>query len=288
MNLLLLDPDDLRDGRARLRGRSAAHLRTVLRVGPGDTVRLGVLRGPRGTGRVVALEAGGSDAPVTLEVTLDQPPSPRPRVDLLLAVPRPKVLRRVLRALGSIGIGRLDLVNTWRVEKSYLQSPALAPEALARELRLGAEQGATTWIPDVAVHPLLMPFLDDAWPTAASAPRGADNTPRGADSAPREHTTTPLLRLTAHPRALLPLAQAVREVFSPRPGDPPTDEPAPSPRVVVAVGPEGGFIEREVETLSARGFVPVHLGAPVLSVQSVLPWLLGQLDLLLEPGRAGA
>src|SRR5215475_5336677 len=99
MNLLLLLPDEVApDGTARLTGARLRHLREVLGVGPGSTVRAGVLGGSVGTAEVLTL----TDAEAVLRTMLDHPPPPRPGVDLLLAVPRPKALRRILAAAASL------------------------------------------------------------------------------------------------------------------------------------------------------------------------------------------
>jgi RsmE family RNA methyltransferase len=49
---------------------------------------------------------------------------------------------------------------------------------------------------------------------------------------------------------------------------------------VLAIGPEGGWIERELETFVARGFKPVSLGTPILRVEAAVASSLGQLLLL--------
>ncbi len=49
---------------------------------------------------------------------------------------------------------------------------------------------------------------------------------------------------------------------------------------MIAIGPEGGWIERELETFVARGFAPVSLGTPILRVEAAVASALGQLLLL--------
>ena len=240
MNLILLDPEEICDGQAMLTERRAEHIRRVIRPAPGQTLRVGVVRGARGTARVVAC----ADEGVRLAVTLQGAPVARPPTDLVLAVPRPKVLRRVLRVVGAMGVGRLELVNAWRVEKSFFQSAALSPEALEAELRRGAEQGASPWVPEHAVHPRLMPYLDEALPRRAPAET----------------------RVLAHPGAADGLEAVV-----------PPGETAP---LCLAVGPEGGWIPREVDTFVARGFRPARLGDAVLDVAAAVAALLGQVGLL--------
>lgn len=236
MNLLLVEPAELRgDGTCTLDGRRALHLRTVLRAEPGSIIRAGVVGGDIGTAELLADDG----VAITVRVTLAGPPPPPLDVELVLALPRPKVITRTIEIAASFGVRRIDLTNAWRVDKSYLTSPRLAPGALAAAARFGAEQGATTRVPAIFVHDRLMALLDERFP----APAG--------------------VRLVAHPGAP-PIEQVVR-----------TRAPA-----TLAIGPEGGWIERELETLVARGFAPVSFGAPILRVEAAVAAAFAQLMLL--------
>lgn len=235
MNLLLFDPAELTGDTLTLADRRAHHLRTVLGVRIGDSVRAGEVGGRTGSAQILADEGSA----YTLRVTLDGPPSQPLEVDLVLAVPRPKVITRTLEIAASFAVRSIDLTNAWKVDKAYLRSPRLDPQALALAARFGAEQGATTHIPQITVHDRLMALLDAKFP----APGG--------------------LRLIAHPGAP-PLERAITR-----------SEPT-----TLAIGPEGGWIDREVETFVARGFTPVSLGAPILRVEAAVASALGQLLLL--------
>jgi 16S rRNA (uracil1498-N3)-methyltransferase len=236
VNLVIVEPRELRaDGTCALDDRRAHHLREVLRTTVGSEVRVGVLGGGIGRARVISDDG----ETILINVNIDSPPPPALDVELVLAVPRPKVLARVVEACAAFGVRRIDLTNAWRVDKSYLRSPKLAPAALAHAARLGAEQGATTRVPELAVHARLMALLD----TRFTVPGG--------------------LRLIAHPGA--PPLESVVTARGP---------------VVLAIGPEGGWIERELETFVARGFAPVALGAPILRVETAVAAALGQLMLL--------
>jgi RsmE family RNA methyltransferase len=119
MNLILLFQDDFIDaaGRVRLTGRRLRHVREVLRVSANDELCVGLLNGNIGMGRVTALD----DAVLEMDVRLEQaPPLPLP-VTLILALPRPKVLRRVLRSAATLGVKRIMLLNCFR-EKSFWQN----------------------------------------------------------------------------------------------------------------------------------------------------------------------
>lgn len=244
MNLLLLSPDELDGSCARLNDRRAVHLRSVLKVEVGDTVRAGLVGGAVGDATVVAV----SDEMVELTFSPGLEQVLRPAVELVLAVPRPKVISRALQHAASFGVGRIDLINAWRVDKSYLDSPRLQPDAVRSDLLLGCEQGRHTWVPEVRVHRRFMGFceqLDDA---------------------------TSDFRAVAHPSEGLFLSE-FRERLQSR-------------RVVIAIGPEGGWIERELETLEdTHGFVRVALSSAVLRSEVAVVACLAQLELVraLEP-----
>ncbi|HEX9020455.1 MAG TPA: 16S rRNA (uracil(1498)-N(3))-methyltransferase [Nitrospirota bacterium] len=235
MNLLLLHKEDFVDGedRVRLRGRRLRHVREVHRAGVGDELCVGLLGGNIGTGRVIRLD----EENLELEVRLGRTPPPMLPVTLILALPRPKVLRRVLRSASAMGVKRIILLNSFRVEKSFWQSPLLGREAVREQLMLGLEQARDTILPEVLLKPLFKPFVEDDLPNLING----------------------TLPLVAHPQASDDCPRAV------------------SRAVTLAVGPEGGFITYEIEKLLSCGFTPVHLGERILSVETAVPALLARL-----------
>ena len=232
MNLLLLRPEELApDGTARLTGRRLMHAREVLRASAGDVHRVGVLGGRRGIAEVQTL----SESELVLRAKVDDPPPPRPGVDLLLAMPRPKALRRVLPAAASLGVDRIVLVNAARVEKSYFDSKVLA--SVEELSMLGLEQARDTILPQVLVRERFRPYVEGE-----------------LDPMFEGH-----VRLPAHPAA---------------------KERAPQPdgRVVIAIGPEGGWVPFEIDLLQAHGFTPFTLGPRTLRVEVAVPYALGAIS----------
>ena len=235
MNLLLLEPVEASgDGPIILDGRRARHLIEVLGVAPGATVRAGVIGGSVGVATVVDT----TSATVTIRFAATTAPPPGLPVTLVVAVPRPKVVSRVVQIATAFGVDAIHLTRSWRVDKAYLTSPRLHPAALALDARLGAEQGGTTRLPPIEIHLRFMPMLD-------ALPAGR--------------------RLVAHPGGL-----PVETVIA-------AGDPTP---IVAAIGPEGGWIEREVATFIERGFAAVSIASAVLRVEAAVAALLGQLALL--------
>lgn len=236
MNLLLLRPDELAtDSTVTLRDRRLVHAREVLRVTPGDQLRVGVRGGRLGNGVVVERTA----AALTLRVTLTDDPPARPGIDLLLAIPRPKALKRVIPAVASLGVDRVVLLNAARVEKSYFDAKVLTKETLDALIDLGLEQAKDTVPPVIEVRERFKPFIEDELETWA---------PPGA------------LRLVPHPLAAEP-ARAM-----------PTEK-----RLVIAIGPDGGWVPYEIDLLARHGFEPISLGDRVLRGEVAVPAVIAAL-----------
>ncbi len=235
MNLLLLeDADFVSAGRARLSGRRLKHLNEVHRAQAGDSLRVGLLGGQMGQGRLLTLD----DEHAELEVELNQTPPSKLPLTLVLALPRPKMLKRVLQTVAAMGVPRLVLVNSYRVEKSFWQTPFLEPEAIREQLILGLEQARDTVLPELVIEKRFKPFVEDRLPVLAAGTLG----------------------LVGHPGEFPPCPRAV------------------TGPVTLAIGPEGGWIPYEVELLKqAAGLQPVQLGERILRVETAVPVLLARL-----------
>jgi 16S rRNA (uracil1498-N3)-methyltransferase len=241
MNLVLLFSEDLLEpSRAVLRGRRAEHVREVHRAAAGDELVVGVEGGKIGTGRLLRV---GDE--IEMEVLLDRDPPPSLDLTLALALPRPKVLNRVIAAVTSLGVKRIFLVNAWRVEKSYWKSPRMSEENLRMQAIMGLEQARDTILPRIETRRLFRPFVEGELPALVSG------------------TTA----LVAHPYAT---EEAPRAVSGP---------------LTLAIGPEGGFIQKEIDSLTAVGFRAVTIGPRILRVETAIAALIGRLEC---GGHAGA
>lgn len=238
MNVLLIEPESLHaNGSVRLEGAQARHVVEVLNARCGDTIRVGLLDGPRGTGAITTL---AKDA-VELSCVFEDAVPPRPRVDLLLALPRPKVMRRLWAQLAALGVGRIFLTNAWKVEKMYFDSHTLRPEVFRPLLIEGLQQAGDTRLPEVRIFKQFKVLIEDELPVLF---------PGG-------------LRLLARPAAVKTVHAAASDT---RPD-----------RVLLAVGPEGGWIPYEEELLERHGFQAVSMGSRTLRTDTACISLLALL-----------
>lgn len=234
MNLLLLEQADfIAADRVVLADRRFTHMQEIHRVAVGDTLRVGQINGLMGQASVVRLEGHEAE----LQVSFDQQPPAKLPLTLILAVPRPKMLRRLFQTIATLGVPRLILLNSYKVEKSFWQTPFLTPEAIRENLILGLEQARDTVLPEIIIEKRFKPFVEDRLPAIA------------ADT----------LGLVGHP------------------GDYPACPRAVQQPVTLAIGPEGGWIPYEVDLLAKAGLQPVQLGARILRVETAVTALLSRI-----------
>ena len=260
MNLILLLEEDWieSDHRVRLLGRRRQHVLNVHRAGLGDELRVGRLGGAVGYGRIVHID----ESALEMEVRLEADPPPPLAVSLVLALPRPPVLRRVLISVTSMGVKRIILLNAGGVEKSFWQSRALAEESIFEQCLLGLEQARDTQMPQVLLRKRFMPFVEDELKSLIAGGQGFVAEPAA--------TSTPAPAST--PTSTSP----------PTPASTPTGLPAPSfpgqkvGPALLAVGPESGWNSHELGCLESAGLERISLGVRPLRVETVLPALLSR------------
>lgn len=234
MNLVLLfEADFVSANRVRLSGRRHDHVRSVIGAGPGDTVACGKFNGQMGSGIIEEMD----DRSLVMRVSLDRPPPPPVPMTLVLALPRPKMLRRIIQNVTALGVKQVYLVNSWRVEKSFWQSPFLEEDRLTGYARLGLEQAKDTILPDIHKKRFFSRFVKNELPEISRGTRC----------------------ITAHPRTGQACPAAVNQP------------------VTLAVGPEGGWIDLEVTTLEDIGFVPCSMGPRILTVETAVVSLISRL-----------
>ena len=236
MNRLLYGADELNTrGLLELDGRRSAHVLETLKLEIGDTLRCGEINRHTGTATLVEVQPQGRLI-FSLERS-NESALPLLDADLVLALPRPKMARRVLEMAASLGYKSIHLINSRRVEKSYWQSHYLEAAELRAIMIKGVEQAAGVFLPEIQIHRSFRPFVEDTLPDLVKNRRA----------------------LLAHPTATAVCPIGLQE---------------PS---LLIVGPEGGFIDFEVDLMCRAGAEAVTLGPRILRVETALPFLSGRL-----------
>lgn len=241
MNSLIILPHEcVAPSRFILRDERARYALETHELVVGVRCKIGVLGGARGEAQVVSV----APTEVVLEGETPFAALARAPIRLIVAVPRPQTVKKVVQAAGMLGVLSLDFVRSELGEKSYLQSHALEPVQLEAEGCKALEQVWDTHLPLVRVHRTFEYFMRQWVPQLCA---------------------TEQARLIAQPGAA-PLCVSDREQLA--------------GGAVLAIGPERGWSEGEVRRFEEAGFRPVGLGERVVRVEVALLLLLGQLQLL--------
>lgn len=179
-----------------------------------------------------------TDSKAVLDVELTAlPPEPVP-VTLVCALPRPQTFHKVLHGAITMGVKNLWFIHSRKVEKSYWQTSVLQDEAVDKEIRLALEQCGDTIYPHIEYRQRFKPFVEDELPGIIASHDAA---------------------IFGHPRSTM------------------HPEDFTGKKVVLLVGPEGGFSDYEVEKLTLAGASGVTLGARVLRTEFAVAALLAKL-----------
>jgi RsmE family RNA methyltransferase len=147
-------------------------------------------------------------------------------------------MRRLWAQLAALGVGQIILTNAERVERNYFDTHVLAPECYRPLLLEGLQQARDTWLPNVSVHRQFKVLVEDE----LDALFGSG------------------LRLVADPVAANRAGVLVRE--------------RPEERILLAIGPEGGWNVFELKLLAAHGFQTVGMGPRTLRTDTACIALL--------------
>lgn len=228
MNIILFeDSDIISKNRISLDGRKFEHIRTVLKLKVGDICKIGLVDGKVGRGRVVQID----DISVVMDYTLDKEPPRKIPITLIVCYPRSKTLKKVLQYAASLGVREIMILNSYRVDKSYWNNPILNDANIRHELLLGLEQSGDTVLPKYRIVRLFKPFVEDELSQIIIGKRA----------------------VVAHPENH---NDQIVDVIKPS-----------SVETVLFIGPEGGLIDYEVESLVKIGFTKLSLGERIQRVE---------------------
>ena len=247
MNRILLEPNEIgAEDRAVLGGVRAEHVRSVLHGTVGQPLKTGVVGGKVGVSVIEAV----TPTEIVVRCVHDQAPLP-PWCDLVLAPPRPRVMKRLLPQLATLGVRRLFLVGAEKVEKAFWGAQLLKPEIYRPLLIEGLMQGAvSTKLPEIHQEKRFLKWLSEG------------------DFA--KHFEYQQFRIVAHPPlpGTVPISSNVANVHCCQ------SQSGTVP--VFAIGPEGGWTEKEVALLEAQGFVRHSLGPRILKTETATIALLSR------------
>lgn len=235
MNLILLTKNNLSpDGlTAEIRGDKIKHITQIHRAKLNQTLTVGLLNSNFGKGKIIELK----EDLIRIELSLTSYPPPPLPLTLIVALPRPKTLKKVIHAAVSMGVKRIIFIESWKVDKSYWKSPVLHNGEIEEQCHLALEQAKDTIMPEISFKRRFKPFVEDELPGLISG----------------------TLPLVAHPYNATPCPVELKK------------------EITLAVGPEGGFTNYEIDSLKKLNFQVITLGERILRVEFAVCSLLSKI-----------
>lgn len=234
MNVLLLPNADIDNDIAIIQNPAQiGHIHTVLKSQIGDYLKIGELNGNLGIGQIDKIFA---DKIILKNVQLTTPPPPKLNLTIILALPRPKVARRLILDMASFGVNRIILINSIATEKSYWQSPLITDDKLQSYVLEGLQQGVDTVLPSIQKAVRFKPFVEDELPKLSGH------------------------KVVAHPYADTHFKNHIQINGLPS---------------VLIIGAERGFVPYEIELLAKNGVTAAAFGKRILRTEAVVGALVG-------------
>lgn len=270
MNHVLLYPDNVDDQTSPKKNgviklpEQIQHLQKVLKVNVNDTIKIALLGGQLGTARVQAL----TPEKITLtDITQDKAPPKKLPITLVVAMPRPKALRRLIMDAVTMGVKEIILIHSYRVEKSYWQSPFL--HKLDDYIRLGLEQSGDSIAPNISLKKRFKPFVEDDLTALiqqqTQQKKGQNHHIHALVAHPNAEISLQTYR-QSHIKAQSIKAQSIKES---------THNKNAHHEWLFVIGAEGGFIPYEVDLLKKNGCQAVSLGERILRTETAISQIVG-------------
>ena len=229
MNLILFSEKDYIDKSQkviRLSERHLRHIDQVLKLEVGDVLRVGEINSKIGMGKILDKTATYVDIEVKLA---EDPPQPL-NLSLVISLPRPKSLPRIVQTIVSLGVKNITFLNAYKVSKDFWSSDYLSEQSIRQASLLGLEQARDTVLPEIQFERRFRPYVEDQLPAMIKGKKA----------------------LVAHPYA---------ETRWPHQ----TKEPA-----VLFIGPEGGWIDFEIDLFKKTGVEAVSFGERILKLETAV------------------
>lgn len=237
-------------GVVTITGSDARHIVKVLRLGPGDAVRVVT---PDGRTHLARIESAAPDAVECSLVSAEREAQPGGvEVTLAQAIPKGRSMEAIIRKATELGVAAIVPLQTERCVSRPKEEEARQKLLRWRKIAVeAAKQSSRSTVPEVTPVKLIPQFLQD-------------------------HPDADLKLILYEEEKTVSLKQALS-----------TGESSihPAAKVNVIIGAEGGFSPQEVETARQNGYITVSLGPRILrtdtaslALLSILMYGLNELE----------
>ena len=236
MNRILFDKDEITsEGFVSFSDERAEHVLGILHGAVGQILKTGEIDGLCGTSEIVSIEG----KKITVK-TNHATESLKPWIDVLLAMPRPRVFKRMLPQLAQMGVREIIVIGASKVEKAYWGVKFLDPTVAKPYLVDGLMQAGTSILPKISTCRNFKALIESGKYDSRTC------------------------KIVAHPaNEKLSISLNVSN-----------EDDLP----LLAIGPEGGWTDEEIKMMQEHGFKKMSLGPRILRTDTATIALLSLLD----------
>lgn len=246
MNLIIIEKHELLDAsQVILTGQRFKHIRDVLRCKVGSIIEVGMLSGKTGTAEI--LEITRKHTLLKCEFINNLCKSPT-QLDVICALPRPQTLKSVLQISAAMGVSNIHIIRANKVEPCYFNASAIEPSQMRKHLIKGLSQGKNTLLPEIHIHKRFKNFISKTLPAIY------------------DNKKTKISKLLFDPYA--------KDMIG-------SKHLAKGGHIIIAIGPEGGWVPFEIDFMSEHGFKSCLLGPWPLRVEHALVSAISQIELVM-------
>ena len=242
MNLLILKKSDQQSqNQFIISDHRSDHILNILKLSVGSQLNLGLIDKCTGIGIIEKID----NKKITIIIKeSNKEIKALQSIDIICALPRPQTIKKILFIAGMTAIRNIYFIRANRVERSFFQSPLLDEKEYSKHLIEGMSQGKQIFLPQVSFHLKFKPFFEDYLPE----------------------------NIDKNSCKLLPDVETTHTINS-------VYEKSDS-NLLLAIGPEGGWVPFEIEMMESLGFRKFKLSDYTLRVEHALMASISQLELI--------
>ena len=248
MNIIILTQNDrVGETTYSIGDNRANHIIKILKSKAGDILEIGLLNNSIGKAEIIEIKNESVELKI---IELKETKNPKSQIDIILALPRPQTLKKVLNTIATMGVSNLYLIRSEKVEKSYFHSQLLEEENYTKYLLEGLSQGKRVRLPQVTIHKKFKRFFENHF----------------------SRSDKNITKLLAHPNEELFIDNSAGMLTA--------NMLSNNNIVILAIGPEGGWNDFEINFMVAKGFKKFKLSRNILRVETAVTAGLAQIELL--------
>ena len=240
MNFLLFYKHELSCNNTKgvITGSRLSFLKERYTIKEGQEISVGLIDGKLGKAKVIKM----TNNEILFDVNLDKESPQKLDLTLIISICRPQTNKKILHIATSLGVKKIIFLRCDNIPKSYIQSTSLSEKNIKNECLLAMSQVGDTFFPEIKIYKSIFDCFNEEG----------------------ENLINNNLNVIADTNCNYELN---RDNFS-----------NISNIKCIAIGPESGFSDKEIEYFHQKSFKSIGLGERILRVEVALGYIIGKIN----------